>query len=162
MKILNYPALANKYLSLARDRRAAFLASSVDPLRFSQAQVQDLSQAWTAARDIDTIEYFASPDDICRAFAGLQQLAAQPRLAPLGSVLSASDGGIGLDPAQWPTVWFKGGSEPGVLTLGYLATNSKGQTFVVVAMLSDPYGRIPSSSMAELPAIVQGAFGLIR
>ena len=162
MKILNYPALANKYLSLARDRRAAFLASSVDPLRFSQAQVQDLSQAWTAARDIDTIEYFASPDDICRAFAGLQQLAAQPRLAPLGSVLSASDGGIGLDPAQWPTVWFKGGSEPGVLTLGYLATNSKGQTFVVVAMLSDPYGLIPTSSMTELPAIVQGAFGLIR
>ena len=143
-------------------RRAAFLASSVDPLRFSQAQVQNLSQVWTAARDIDTIEYFASADDICRAFAGLQQLAAQPRLTALGSVLSANDGGIGLDPAQWPTVWFKGGSEPGVLTLGYLATNSKGQTFVVVAMLSDPYGRIPSSSMAELPAIVQGAFGLIR
>ena len=86
--------------------------------------------------DIDTIEYFASPDDICRAFAGLQQLAAQPGLAPLGSILSANDGSIGLDPAQWPTVWFKGGSEPGVLTLGYLATNSKGQTFVVVAMLA--------------------------
>ena len=162
MKILNYPALANQYLSLAPGRRAAFLASSVDPLRFSQAQVQNLSQVWTAARDIDTIEYFASADDICRAFAGLQQLAAQPRLTALGSVLSANDGGIGLDPAQWPTVWFKGGSEPGVLTLGYLATNSKGQTFVVVAMLSDPYGLIPSSSMTELPAIVQGAFGLIR
>jgi hypothetical protein len=49
-----------------------------------------------------------------------------------------------------------------VLTLGYLATNSKGQTFVVVAMLSDPYGIIPSSAMTELPAIVQGAFGLVR
>jgi beta-lactamase class A len=162
MKILDYPALANQYLSLAPDRRAAFLASSVDPLPFSQAQVQNLSQAWTAPRDIDTIEYFASPDDICRAFAGLQQLAAQPRLAPLGSVLSTNDGGIGLDPAQWPTVWFKGGSEPGVLTLGYLATNNEGQTFAVVAMLSDPYGIIPSSAMTELPAIVQGAFGLVR
>jgi len=49
-----------------------------------------------------------------------------------------------------------------VLTLGHLAANSKGQTFVVVAMLSDPYGLIPSSAMTELPAIVQGAFGLIR
>ena len=86
--------------------------------------------------DIDTIEWFASPDDICRAFAGLQQLAAQPALAPLGPILSANNGDIELDPAQWPTVWYKGGSEPGVLTLGYLATNSKGQTFVVVAMLS--------------------------
>jgi hypothetical protein len=126
MKI--YPALANRDLSLAPSQRAAFLASSVDPLPFRQAQAQSLPGSPT---DVDTIEYFASPDDICRAFAGLQQLAAQPALAPLGAILSAGSGGIGLDPAQWPTVWFKGGSEPGVLTLGYLATNSKGQTFVV-------------------------------
>jgi hypothetical protein len=108
------PALAKKYLSLAPGQRAASLASMVDPLPFRQAQAQSLPGSPT---DIDTIEYFASPDDICRAFAGLQQLAAQPALAPLGPILSADSAGIGLDPAQWPTVWFKGGSEPGVLTL---------------------------------------------
>jgi hypothetical protein len=162
MKILNYPALANRYLSLAPGQRPAFLASSVDPLPFNQAQLQNLSQAWTEPRDIDTIEYFASPDDICRAFAGLQQLAARPGLAPLGSILSANDGGVGLDPVQWPTVWFKGGSEPGVLTLGYLATNSKGQTFVVVAMLSDPAAALSPSAESGLLAIVQGAFHLVR
>ena len=157
MKI--YPALANRYLSLAPSRRAAFLASSVDPLPFSQAQAQSLPGSPT---DIDTIEYFASPDDICRAFAGLQQLAAQPKLAPLGPILSANGGDIGLDPAQWPTVWFKGGSEPGVLTLGYLATNSKGQTFVVAAMLKDPAAALSPSAEAGLLAIVRGAFGLVR
>jgi hypothetical protein len=104
----------------------------------------------------------SSPDDLYRAFAGLQQLAARPGLAPLGSVLSANDGAFGLDPAQWPTVWFKRGSEPGVLTLGYLATNSKGQTFAVVAMLSDPAAALPSSAEAGLLAIVQGAFQLVR
>ena len=121
-------------------------------------------KAWPQASptDIDTIEWFASPDDICRAFAGLQQLAAQPTLAPLGPILSANDGGIGLDPAQWPTVWFKGGSEPGVLTLGYLATNSKGQTFVVAAMLSDPAAALSPSATAGLLAIVRGAFELVR
>jgi Beta-lactamase enzyme family/ORF 12 gene product N-terminal len=162
LKIINYPALANRYLSLAPGQRAAFLASSVDPLPFNQAQLQNLSQAWTGPRDIDTIEYFASPDDICRAFAGLQQLAAQPALAPLGSILSASNGDIELDPAQWPTVWFKGGSEPGVLTLGYLATNSRGQTFVVVGMLADPAAAPPPQATAGLLAIAQGAFGLVR
>jgi len=101
-------------------QRAAFLASSVDPLPFSPAQAQGLDgfPATAPPADIETLEWFASPDDICRAFAGLQQLAARPGLAPLGSILSANDGGIGLEPAQWPTVWFKGGSEPGVLTLG--------------------------------------------
>ena len=35
-----YPALAQRYLSLAPGQRAAFLASSADPLPFSQAQAQ--------------------------------------------------------------------------------------------------------------------------
>jgi ORF 12 gene product N-terminal len=149
-----------KLFVLAPGQRAAFLASSVDPLPFSQAQVQNLSQAWTGPRDIDTLEWFASPDDICRAFAGLQQLAAKPALAPLDPILSANDGGIGLDPAQWPTVWFKGGSEPGVLTLGYLATNSKGQTFVVIAMLANPTAALPPQAIVVLQEIVRAAFEL--
>jgi beta-lactamase class A len=161
MKILNYPDLANRYLSLAPGQRAAFLASSVDPLPFKQAQLQNLAQAWTEPRDIDTIEWFASPDDICRAFAGLQQLAAQPGLAPLGSVLSANNGGIELDPAQWRAVWYKGGSEPGVLTLGYLATNGTGQTFVVVAMLSNPAAVLSPSAAIKLLSIVQATFELV-
>jgi hypothetical protein len=156
-----YPALAQRYLSLAPGQRAAFLASSADPLPFSQAQVQNAADG-SLPTDIDTIEWFASPDDICRAFAGLQQLAAQPALAPLGSILSADNLGIGLDPAQWPTVWFKPGSEPGVATVGYLATNSKGQTFVVVAMLSNPSATLPPSAQAGLLAIVRGAFELVR
>jgi Beta-lactamase enzyme family/ORF 12 gene product N-terminal len=155
-----HPALASQYLSLAPARRAAFLVSSVDPLPFSPAQLQSVGT--TSPADIETLEWFASPDDICRAFAGLQQLAAQPALAPLGSVLSANDGDFGLDPAQWPTVWFKGGSEPGVLTVGYLASNSKGQTFVVVAMISDAAAALPPSAEAGLLAIVQGAFHLVR
>ena len=155
-----HPVLANRYLSLAPGQRAAFLASSVDPLPFSPAQTQSLATA--SPTDIETLEWFASPDDICRAFAGLQQLAAQPRLAPLGPILSANDGGIGLDPAQWPTVWYKGGSEPGVLTLGYLATNSRGQTFVVVEMLADPTAALPPPATAGLLAIARAAFELVR
>ena len=154
------PALADQYLRLAPAQRAAYLASAVDPLPLSQAQLPSADTASPVG--IDTIEWFASPDDICRALAGLQQLAAQPGLAPLGPILSANSGGIGLHPAKWPTVWYKGGSEPGVLTLGYLATNSNGQTFVVVAMLSDPAAALVPSAVLGLLAIVQGAFELVR
>jgi len=159
LKLSQWPALANRYIAANEAGRQALLASTVDraPLPAVAA-----AQTWATPRDIGTIEWLASPDDICRAFAGLQQLAAQPRLAPLGSVLSANNGGVGLDPAQWPTVWFKGGSEPGVLTLGYLATNSKGQTFVVVAMLSDPAAALSPSAEPGLLAIVQAAFELVR
>src|SRR4029077_11612199 len=107
------PALADQYLRLAPAQRAAFLASAVDPLPLSQAQLPSADRASPVG--IDTIEWFASPDEMLRALAGLQQLAAQPGLAPLGPILSANSGGIGLHPAKWPTVWYKGGSEPGVL-----------------------------------------------
>ena len=116
------PAFANRYIAANQAGREALLASTVDRVPLPDVAA---AQAWATPRDTGSIEWSASPDDLCRGFAGLPQLAAQPRLAPLGSVLSASNGGAGLDPAQWPTVWFKGGSEPGVLTLGYLATNSK-------------------------------------
>ena len=46
--------------------------------------------------------------------------------------------------------------------MAYLATNSKGQTFVVVAMLSDPAAALSPSTPTVLLAIVRGAFGLLR
>ena len=49
-----------------------------------------------------------------------------------------------------------------MLAAGYLATDSQGQTFVVVAMLSDPSAALPPSATAGLLAIVQGAFRLVR
>ena len=112
-------------------------------------------------RDIDKIEWFGSPDDICRAFVGLQRLSHQPTLSPIASIFSVNTGSLGLDPNDWPTVWFKGGSEPGVLTLGYMATNSRGQTFVVSAMVSNATAALAPSATFTLVDAVAGAFGLM-
>jgi hypothetical protein len=163
LKDAGYPELANQYLSLAPGQRAEFLASAVDPVPLSQPQAHPLLPAWPEPRHIGSIGWFASPDDIGRALAGLQQLATQPALAPLGPILSANDGGIGLDPARWPTVGHTGGFEPGILAAGYLATDSQGQTFVVVAMLSNPAEALPfPSAVTGLLAIIRAAFELVR
>ena len=37
-------------------------------------------------------------------------------------------GSIGLDRATWPTVWFKGGSEPGVLSMTWLLQRKGART----------------------------------
>src|ERR1022692_3764945 len=87
--------------------------------------------------------------------------AGYPGLAPIGSVLSVNNGGIGLDRPQWPTVWYKGGYEPGVLTGGFLATNSKGQTFVVVEMLESPAAWLYPSASIGLQAIASSAFATL-
>jgi hypothetical protein len=151
---VNFPALANEYLGLSPARRAAFLTRSVDPLSLSE--VREVK----TPRDVNSIEWFASPSELCRAFVGLQRLSVRPGLAPIGSILSTNSGGINLDRTQWPTIWFKGGSEPGVLTLGYLATASKGQSVVVVAMVDNPRAALSPSATPTLVALANGAFGL--
>ena len=127
----NFPMLADEYLAQRPNRRQAFLISEVDPLASSNARGS------TEPRDVERIEWFGSPDDVCRSLAGLQQLSRQPKLSPIVSIMSVNKGDLGLDPSEWPTVWFKGGSEPGVITVAYMATNRRGQTFVVSAMLSN-------------------------
>ena len=158
MFLLHYAAgLGDRYLATPRSQRAAFLASSVDPLPLGA-----IATAFSVdPRYVEQIEWFASPVDVCRAFAGLQRLAKQPSLAPLSAVLSLETGTIGLDPSAWSTVWFKGGSEPGVLTLGWLATKRHGATYVVEAMVTNPDAILSTTSITDLVAIAQRAFALL-
>jgi hypothetical protein len=159
MFLLHYvKGLGDRYLATPASERDAFLASSVDPRPLS-----DIASGYSQdPRYVDKIEWFASPDDVCRAFAGLQQLSKNPRLSPLPTVLSRELGGIALDPSVWPTVWFKGGSEPGVLTLGWIATNTHGESFVVEAMVSNPTAALSADSAKDLVALGREAFGLLR
>jgi len=158
LKLDQWPALAERYIAANEAGRRALLASTVDraPLPALAA-----AQAWTTPRDINTLEWFASADDICRAYTALAALARQPGLSPISQVLSLNDGGLQLDPTQWKTTWFKGGSEPGVLTLAYLATTQTGQSYVVTVLAENPSQPINEATAAPvLLSAIKGAFTL--
>jgi hypothetical protein len=117
--------------------------------------------SWIAPRDINSLEYFASASDICRAYASLAALAARPGLSPIGQVLSLNDDSLALDPAQWKTTWFKGGSEPGVLTMAYLATTRTGHSYVVTVLAEDPSQPIDETiAVPVMLSAIKGAFTL--
>ena len=158
LKLDQWPALAERYIAANEAGRRALLAGTVDraPLPALAA-----AQAWTTPRDINTLEWFASADDICRAYTALAALARQPGLSPIGQVLSINDGGLQLDPAQWTTTWFKGGSEPGVLTLAYLATTRTGHSYVVTVLAENPSQPIDEATAAPvLLSAIKAAFTL--
>jgi beta-lactamase class A len=156
LKYADFPVLAKHYLGLKPSQRAAYLAKTVDAVPSSDEQ-----QA-TVPRDVNSIEWFASPDDLCRAFAGLSALSKERGLQPIGKILSKNDGGIELSPSTWPTLWFKGGSEPGVLTLGYLGRDRQGHTYVVVAMAEDPSTTFGSQVTVQMLTAAAGAFDLLH
>jgi beta-lactamase class A len=157
LKLDNWPKLAQRYLARDAAGRQAMLTGTVDRVPLSA-----LSAApWTEPRDIGSLEWFASPTDVCHAFASLATLARQPKLAPLAGILARNAGGMTLDPSQWRPVWFKGGSEPGVLTLNYLATTRTGQAYVASVLAADPAAPLAQdSAVLTLISAVKGALQL--
>ena len=158
LKLRQWPTLAERYISANEPSRRTLLASTVDraPLPAVAA-----AGSWIAPRDINSVEYFASASDICRAYASLAALAARPGLSPIGQVLSLNDDSLALDPAQWKTTWFKGGSEPGVLTMAYLATTRTGHSYVVTVLAEDPSQPIDETiAVPVMLSAIKGAFTL--
>ncbi|MFI5911933.1 serine hydrolase [Dactylosporangium sp. NPDC051541] len=149
LKSWHYPAVATAYASLPPALRTVTL-----PL-LDQVPRTDLG-AWTQPEMIDELEWFGSPMDMCRAFAGLW---AQHD-SHVGAALSINDGGLGLSPAGYPTVWFKGGSEPGVLTLNYLAQAADGTLVTASLMLSDPTAPLHEAATLPALAVLRGAIQL--
>lgn len=160
LKLIDWPRLADSYLARSTAGRLAMLTSTIDRVPYSRLTAANLA-AWTAPRAIDSLEWFASPTDICRVYASLATLARQPDLAPVAAALQINNGGIGLDSSQWRTVWFKGGSEPGVLTLTYLATTRGGQSYAVSVLAENPAAPIAQTAASlTLLSAIKGAFGL--
>lgn len=152
LKGADYPRLAKKYLSLDPARRYHYLATTVARTPLSAVT------PWEQPRDVGTLEWFASPGDVCRVFAGLSAL----NTPPLDDIMSANDGELGLDADAWPTVWYKGGSEPGVLSIGFLARDAAGRTYVVTALTSNPRTALDEvSARPELLALVRGSFAML-
>jgi hypothetical protein len=157
LKYHDYPNFADHYLSLDVSQRKAYLLKTVDKVPPGAEQASGMPH------DIDSIEWFASADDLCRALTGLARLQADRGLGPIAQVLSKNSGGIPLDAKSWPRIWFKGGSEPGVLTLGYLARDARGNSFAVIVLSEDPREPVQESASVEIQALddIAAAFGLM-
>jgi hypothetical protein len=159
LKDANYPSYAQAYLRLDAAQKTAYLDGVVDRVPLSDVDLQAGGSA--APRNIGSIEWFASPSDLCALYSQLYADASTPALAPVSTALSYNDGGIDLARSTWPLVWYKGGSETGVLTLAFLARRSDGTVAVVALELSDPTAPVPAAVSLKALADIRAAFDLV-
>jgi hypothetical protein len=146
----HYPLVATAYAAMSPRLRGPALTA------LDRVPLTSLG-AWAQPRMIDKLEWFGSPLDMCRAMAGLWAFH-DPQV---GTAMTRNDGGIGMPAAGFPTVWFKGGSEPGVLTLNYLAQASDGSLVTASLMLSDPAHPLDEATAApQALALLRGALHL--
>jgi len=109
------------------DELAAYARADVGRKRklLETQEARDLSRVpledkgWSKPRMIDSIEWFASPEDLCKVMVSLKQYADSPATAPVGAILSLNPG-IPDERRIYGYVGYKGGSEPGVMNLTWL------------------------------------------
>lgn len=125
---LGQDADARAYLALNEARKRDYLDKTIAGTSPDLAA----AKAWSTAHRIDTLEWFASSDDLCRAMAALWTRSRDPKTEPIAAVL-AKNPGLPLDAATWPYIGYKGGSEPGVMNMTYLLRRKDDRWFVVTA-----------------------------
>ena len=97
---------------------------------------------------IDDVEWFATAPEIAAAHLWLDAYSERPGFEPLAGILGTNPG-VPLDPSVWSQASFKGGSEPGVVFLGWLLHRDDGRRFVVVVSAGNPNGTVDEFTVAS-------------
>ncbi|MBD3730540.1 MAG: serine hydrolase [Sphingomonadales bacterium] len=104
---------------------------------------------------IDTLEWFASANDLRGVLERIQQLDE-----PIArDILAVNPSLTAPMREKWAYVGFKGGSEPGVLNLSWLLQDKSGAWFVLVLSWNDPDAPLDNS---RLELLAQRILGLKR
>ncbi len=156
LRLNDYPRLARRYVAAGTAERRQLLASAAVRNRPTIAD----AEAWTKPRWAGGPGWQASAADLCNVLADLDALDGKPQ-SMVSEVLSLNDGGLSLDPGSWRRVWFKGGSEPGVFALAYLAEHDDGRVIAVTMLLADPKQALNEQQVAPAALnAVRAAFQL--
>jgi len=100
-----------------------------------------------APRFIDSLEWFASPADIARAFIDLRARQSDTAM----SVMAINNGVGPAAGADWSYLGYKGGSELGVLSMSLLGQRKRdGRWFVVTMSWNNPTAAVETDRMVGL------------
>ncbi|TPG22357.1 serine hydrolase [Sphingomonas koreensis] len=117
-------ALAGRWATATPEARLALLKDNTDKLTS-----QPLDPAMFGAKPlaIDSVEWFASPADMARTLNWLRQHGD----ATMRDILSVTPKTDPANARQFGFIGFKGGSEPGVITMSFLIETKTGAWFAV-------------------------------
>ena len=122
--------------TLIEDNRKRLILANVDGVSFTEGP-----------RFIDSLGWFASPNDIARLMADLRARGSETLLAAM-----AINNGVGpVAAADWSYLGYTGGSENGVLSMRLLGQRkSDSKWFVVTASWNNPAANVEAEPLVGL------------
>ncbi|MEQ1539841.1 MAG: serine hydrolase [Sphingorhabdus sp.] len=146
------PPLRERFLKATEAAQRDLLDSQASALTLDKIDNETLSKGPTA---IDTIEWFASPTDLLWLMSHLKAQKNDEALAIMGI-------NPGLSPAaakKWRYVGYKGGSEPGVISMTFLLQSPSGQWKVVTGSWNNAAAEVDNAKFAALMERLVAAVG---
>lgn len=136
--------LARRYAAASVGERRALLAGAGSRLDARAVDVGTIAERPVA---IDTIEWFAAPRDMIGLLDWLRRqggdalpiMAVNPGIAP-------------ADAARWAYLGYKGGSEPGVMAMNFLAKRADGRAYAVAASWNNDAARVDEDAFVAILA----------
>ncbi|WP_197051957.1 serine hydrolase [Sphingomonas sp. 35-24ZXX] len=136
-------ALRDRFLAADDIEQTRLLQEAGETLRLNKL---DLSVYTGGPNQIDTIEWFASPADIARLLAMLERDGDPVTRA----ILKVNPGIPPVSAGRWAYLGYKGGSEPGIMGMSFVAETKQGERYVVSALVNNREAEIDQPGFITL------------
>jgi len=107
---------------------------------------------WPGPIDIDTLEWFGSPIDVCRVLSALASSAESREILAINP-------GVPAPAVRWEYIGFKGGSEPGVLAMSWFVESPLGDSYVVAGSVTNTETVLNETEVINLLAAIRDLVG---
>lgn len=143
-------ALRQAFLNANESNQRQLLMSNADKLGFDQV---DPSMFASGPLHNDTIEWFASPADIGLVLDNIRRSGSKEAL----DILAINPGVISPG-SKWKYVGYKGGSEPGVISMSYLLQSASGRWLLIGGSWNDKDKNVDETRFSMLIARLADQF----
>lgn len=148
-KIKSDAELCDLYKKSNESKRRALLAGRIAAI--DRDDVHPYAEGVPVA--IDNVEWFASPADLVRLMDWLRRNGDEPALQIMGI-----NRGLDVSREAYPYAGYKGGSEPGVLSMTWLLKRKDGAYFALTGSWNDTKEGV---DLTEFSGLMQSAINLL-
>ncbi|MGL5839218.1 MAG: serine hydrolase [Sphingorhabdus sp.] len=137
------PTLRNRFEKANEGGQRQLLASERSALSYAAI---DMSRLGSGPVAIDSIEWFASPGDAARLLDNLRRVNSQT-----ARDIMAVNSGVGRGAAdKWRYFGYKGGSEPGVISMSFLTQSKAGLWYAISGSWNNPAKEVDNAAFTQL------------
>ncbi|MEK7343757.1 MAG: serine hydrolase [Pseudomonadota bacterium] len=134
--------LRRRYEAASAAERRALLREAAARLGADRIDVGSVAETPVA---IDSIEWFASPRDMIGLLDWLRRQGGEAL-----PILSVNPGIASADAKRWRYLGYKGGSEPGVMAMTFLAQGQDRRWYAVSGVWNNPAARVEEGKFVAL------------